>query len=197
LCRPSNPPPALSPVSALTALRQSQREEARRARRQSDRGSGAPAPAPAPTPAPAPAPRPRPDSATSSTRTPRVTLEVPGETVARQCLIAKQSRASPKILDIVRSAGPTAPTIPVIDQPGHPFHGKQLCFSYITDGDRGCHRRGNCRFAHLCLQCNDTRSLNPPIFRSMQRLVMHPNVTAHYRSTPPFVAFCTSLPPTG
>ena len=120
---------------------------------------------------------------------------IPGETIARQCLIAKVSRDPPTIIDLLRSIPVDAPSIPEVPQPDNPQRGQQICLSYMTHGGNGCHRRSYCRFAHLDLSDAGTRRLTPHFFRSLQRVLSHPAIRPHFKMTGPFVQFCSELPP--
>ena len=77
---------------------------------------------------------------------------------------------------------------------GHRDHGKQMCYNFVTTG-KGCKsaRKEKCHFAHIGINNEEDRALPKEFFRSLQKILICPVVSPHYRQTHEFVSFLATI----
>ena len=181
-------PPFLQPKPTGPSLAD-QREQQRLERRKNKQREAAEAPSPAP-----PSAREATVPARSKKR-PRE--EEKGEPqLASVCLIAKEASAPRKTLSkfvkqTFRDPNQRGPQTPRIEHPGSEHDGKLLCFDFITVGVGCIHNP--CRFFHADIDKQETKDVSPGYLRSLQKLLHHPQVSPHFKSTAKFVTHLAEL----
>ena len=117
---------------------------------------------------------------------------IPGTNISRVCLIVVEPPTEQSIPNLVTEHRGERHRHPKVNQPGHPFDGKPVCYDYITK-DKGCRRRSTCAFAHLDIDTDDSQSLRPAVHQDIKSTLDLPTVRQHFHPSQEFTTLLATL----
>ena len=115
----------------------------------------------------------------------------PGKTIARICLIVKESvpGGNQNIMSRLRGIDEAdRPKVPTISKEGHRWHKKKICFNYVTKNGPGCKNK-HCRLAHVDLEEEADRAIGTEPFAELCTLIRHPAINPGYSPSADLVNF--------